>query len=336
MFISFTDNHIFIIAERYISILIFLNLEIIRLPVCFFIFFIDIHQWVIWRPPESEKRAAFSIYHQVSEIILCTECKILVNDSTCIQFMKITECIFCFLCHRSIDNIAFFIYPSLWAGMKLIKHRIYRIAGTGASNKIRITDKTYRVFPFRSSHSIFCKSFYDIKRIVQRLRFLKTKLIHPGFSKPQKSRSMVRNCFRNRHQLSVKPSRIQKITAIAFKHLFYPGSRTVFINITQIFYKIIFHQFFQRFAVRNHQHIRQGLIFHKNIDKLIVAVFSFHIHIIILNIQHLTEISGISIILIRISFRKIRIICSAHLPQCIRHKFRICFIWTLCCFLPFF
>ena len=219
--------------------------------------------------------------------------------------MKIAQRILGLLCHGTIYNLTILIYPALRARMKPVKHRLYRITGAGTSDKICVAHQSHRIFTLFCSHPVFHKCFDNFKGIVQRLRFVKPKFIHPVFSKPQKSRTMIDHSFRDCHQLSVELPRIHKVTAITLEHLLDSCRCTAFIDIRQVFYKIIFYQFFKCLSVRNNKYIRQCLVFYQNIDKLIITVFPFHICIVVLDIQHLPKISRIDIIFVGVSIREV-------------------------------
>ena len=171
MLITLTYNNIFIIAEAIIHILPVCFLQIIWLPVRFRVCLIDIHQRIVRRPPESKKSSAVSIYHQISEIVLRAQGKVLIQYTTFVEFMQIAEGVFCFFCQRAINDLSILVDPPLRACMEFIKNRIDRITGTGTSHQISVTDKADRVFSVFCSHPVFCKCLHDIKCIFQRFGF---------------------------------------------------------------------------------------------------------------------------------------------------------------------
>ena len=145
---------------------------------------------------------------------------------------------------------------------------------------------------------------------------------------------MINNSLRHCHQLPVIFHRIQKLGSITGIHSFDSVCSTEFIHLCQIFYQIVFHHFIQHFLVRDHHDIREHPIFHNHIDKFIISVFTFHVCVLILDIQHLFQITGIFIIFISLSLGQIRIIGTIHLGKSIGHSFRILSIGSCPGFFP--
>ena len=333
MLIALADYHIFIIPEGFINIFICQLLEIIRFPVCFAVFLIAFHQRIIRSPPQSEKSSAFSIYDQISQIIRSAQGKVPVQNPSVIQLMQIIKSFLCFFCQRSVNNFSVLTDPSLRICPKTVKHRIYRITGACGTHKICVTCQTHRSFSIFRTHSVLYKSIYDLKSIFKSFRLLQPQLLHPVLSQPQKIRSVVDHCFRNSHQPSVEFSGVQKGISIAFIHLFDSWRHTFLKYLCKILHKIIFHQLLQNLPVCDHHYIRKILILYQNIYKFTVALLCIHIYGIILYVQHFSKVSGIGIILIGISFRKIGIIGSADLGKSIGYKLRIRPVG--CCFCLF-
>lgn len=170
---------------------------------------------------------------------------------------------------------------------------------------------------------------HDIKCIFQRFGFFQPQFFDPVLAQPHQTRSMVCDSLRDRHQFSVKSHRIQKVASVALKHFFDSFGSAIFVNLTQICHQIIIDQFFECFSVRHHQNIRERLVFDQDIYEFIVTVFSLHVDVFVLDVQHLSEITGVGIVFVSISIREVRIVCTAHLSQSIGHKLRICSIRCL-------
>ena len=249
MFIPLTHNHILAVTKRGIHILPVYFLQIIRHPFSVFICLINIHQRIVRRPPESKKRSAFAAHHQISQIILCPECKILIQHPAFIQFMQITQSISGLFCHRSIDNLSILVDPFAGACPKFVKNRINGIAGTGTSHQVCITDKADRLLSFCCSHPVLYKCLHDIKGIFQSLWLFKPQLVYPVFAEPHQTRSMICDRLRDSHQLSVKFHRLQKTASIAFEHFLDPFGGTVLIHLRQILNQIVFYEFLEHIPV---------------------------------------------------------------------------------------
>ena len=87
MFISLTYNHILTVPERRIHFHrpFCICGQIIRFPVSLFILPILIHKRIIGSPPEAKKRPALSIHHKIPDVILCTQCKIRIQNPLLIK-----------------------------------------------------------------------------------------------------------------------------------------------------------------------------------------------------------------------------------------------------------
>ena len=207
-------------AEKFFFTPLRIQKQIIRLPVRIFVLTVLIHQRIIRSPPKAEKSPALSVHHEIPDIILSTQGKIRIQNSFFVKLPQISQSCFRLLSQRSVNNLTIFSSdPLLWISAKAFENVIHGITGAGRSHKPRITDKPDRFLTILCTHSIFLKSLYHRKSLLQSFRFCQAKLFDPVMAEPQKLRTMINGSFRKCKKLPVKSPGFQKFISIAFIHL---------------------------------------------------------------------------------------------------------------------
>ena len=222
MLVSFAYNYIFIIPECriYFNSPPGTRSQVIRLPVRVFILAVFIHQRIVRRPPEPEKSPAFSLHNKITDIILCTQCKIRIQNPSAIKIMQTGQRILRLFSQRSIHDLPLRITDPLFRiSLKIFEYGIHGITGTDSSHKIRITHQTYRFLISLCAHPVLLKSLDHRKSILQCFRLCKSQLFYPVTTEPQKLRTMINGSFRKCKKLPIKSPGFQKFISIAFIHL---------------------------------------------------------------------------------------------------------------------
>ena len=147
--------------------------------------------------------------------------------------------------------------------------------------------------------------------------------------------SVVNRRIRECIELSVECRRTKQIFSVAFIHFFDHVCRALFINRSQIFHKPRFYKFNEIIPAVHDKDIRYRPVGNAHLQSLLIGASRFQFKcILILDIQHFSEISCICIILICIPDRKIRVVRSRYLAKGVLHRLRIFSQRSVHCFLP--
>ena len=248
--------------------------------------------------------------------------------------MQIDQRLFCLFCHRTIHHIPLIVQnPLARFCMILVKNSIQPIGSAVFRNQIRTSCQPHRLLI--SCHISFHKLPDNLHPFLQRYRIGKSQPFHPVLAQPQKRSSMIYLCIRKCVESAVKCSRFQKCFAVTLIHFLDPFCCTFFIYCGKIFDHPTPDQFFDCLPAFYHQQIRQLLIFHQNLNGLLIriGIFPFQ-NIFVLNIQPFFQVSCVGIILISRLHRQVCIIRSNDFPQCISNKLGIFPIRCVCCIFP--